>query len=261
MIIIGEKLNSSIPSAFEAMQGCDEGIIDLIKLQAAAGASYLDINAAMFESGETEMIKRVIKLVREHSDCGIMLDSPNPDVIADVITECDGVEVIVNSVTADERIDELAPIAAAYGCGIVVLPMDMDGIPDSAEGRLNRALTAINKLKAAGVAEENIYVDAICETLATCDTNARVALDTIALIKSKTSAKTTCGLSNTSFGLPKRAFINGAFMTIAIYNGLDSAIIDPTSKELRKANYSASAVCGNDEYCMEYINYVREEVM
>lgn len=260
MLVIGEKLNSSIPSAYAAMQGDDEGIIKLIKLQAEAGASYLDVNTALFEQDETVMMKRIVRLVIDNCDCGIMLDSPNPEVLAEVIGECEGRTVILNSVTADERIDELAPVAAKYGCGVVVLPMDMNGIPETAEGRLECALRAIGKLKETGVAEDNIYVDAICETLATCDTNARVALDTIALIKSRTAAKTTCGLSNVSFGLPKRAFINGAFLAIAAYNGLDSAIIDPSSKELRKARFSAMAVCGKDEYCMDYISYVREEL-
>lgn len=261
MIIIGEKLNSSIPSAFAAMQEDDSRIIGLIKLQADAGAQYLDINTALFEDEEAAMMKKVIKLVRENCDCGIMLDSPNPEVLSEVIAECEGADIILNSVTADERIDELGPIAAKYNCGIVVLPMDANGIPDSAEGRLECAKSAVEKLKGFGVAEENIYVDAICETLATCDSNAKTALDTIALIKSQTGAKTTCGLSNISFGLPKRAFINGAFLTVAIYNGLDSAIIDPASKELRKARFTAEAVCGTDEYCMEYINFVREETV
>lgn len=115
------------------------------------------------------------------------------------------------------------------------------------------------KLTSVGVNEENVYVDAICETLATGDTNALTALDTIKLVKEKTGAKTTCGLSNVSFGLPKRAFINAAFMSMAILCGLDSAIIDPTSKELRKALHSAEAVAGKDEYCMNYLEYVRGE--
>lgn len=261
MIIIGEKLNSSIPSAFAVMQGEDEGIISLIKLQSEAGAQYLDINTAMFEGKEAEMMKRVARLVLANSECGLMLDSPNPTVLADVIEEFAGNKIILNSVTADERIDELAPIAAKYNCQVIVLPMDVNGIPESSYGRLSCAKNAIEKLVAAGVSEENIYIDAICETLATCDTNAKTSLEVIAKIKSETSAKTTCGLSNVSFGLPKRAVLNGAFLAIATYLGLDSAIIDPTSKEIRKAMFATDAICGKDEYCMEYINFARDELM
>lgn len=257
MILIGEKLNSSIPSTFKAMKEGDDAIISLIRLQESMGAEYLDINTAMFEGEELEVMKRVVRLAIENSSCGIVLDSPDPAVISAAAELCSGRELILNSVTADERIDELAPIAARLGCGVIVLPMDTQGIPEEAGGRLECAKIAIEKLTAAGVNEENIYVDAICETLATLDTNAKTALETIKLIKSSTNAKTTCGLSNVSFGLPKRAFINSAFVSIAIYNGLDSAIADPTSEELKRAIYASSAVSGLDEYCMEYIGFIR----
>ncbi len=264
MLIIGEKINSSIPSAFKAMQEGDEAILKLIRAQADAGAKYLDVNTALFEDDELSVMKRVIALIRDNSDCGVMLDSPNPAVLTAALEDCAGFEergIILNSVTTDERIDELIPAIVKYGCGVVVLPIDtVNGIPDTAEGRLANAKTAIQKLTAAGVPEENIYVDAICETLATGDLNARITLDTLRLVKAETGAKTTCGLSNVSFGLPKRAFIGGAFLSCAMFAGLDSAIVDPTSKELRKSLFSTNALLGNDEYCMEYITYIREEV-
>lgn len=259
MILIGEKLNSSIPSTLRAMKESDEEIISLIKAQEAAGAAYLDINTAMFEADELPMMEKIVKLALANSSCGIVLDSPDPKVIEEASKLCDGRGLILNSVTADERIDELAPVAAKLGCGVIVLPMDSDGIPETAEGRLECAKKAIAKLTAAGVDEENIYVDAICETLATLDTNAKTSLETIRLVKENTNAKTTCGLSNVSFGLPKRAFVNAAFVSIAIYNGLDSAIADAMNEELRRAIHSANAVSGLDEYCMEYIGFIRGE--
>lgn len=259
MILIGEKLNSSIPSTLRAMKESDEEIISLIKAQEAAGAAYLDINTAMFEADELPMMEKIVKLALSNSSCGIVLDSPDPKVIEEAAKLCAGRELILNSVTSDERIDELAPAAAKLGCGVIVLPMDTDGIPETAEGRLECAKKAIAKLTAAGVDEENIYVDAICETLATLDTNAKTSLETIRLVKENTNAKTTCGLSNVSFGLPKRAFVNAAFVSIAIYNGLDSAIADAMNEELRRAIHSANAVSGLDEYCMEYIGFIRGE--
>ncbi|MCI8387643.1 MAG: dihydropteroate synthase [Clostridiales bacterium] len=262
MIVIGEKLNSSIPSAFEAMKNGDEAIISLIKAQEEAGANYLDINTALFEDDELDMMKKVLRLVLDNSDCGIVLDSPNPDILAEAAKGCEGRDLILNSVTTDERIDELTPVIAELGCGVVVLPINkVEGIPDTAEGRLAGAKAAIEKLTAAGISEDRIYIDAICETLATNDTNAKTSIETIRLIKSETGANTVCGLSNVSFGLPKRAFINSAFLSIALYCGLDAAIIDPCSKELKKARYSASAVSGADEYCMEYISFIREDYM
>jgi 5-methyltetrahydrofolate corrinoid/iron sulfur protein methyltransferase len=262
MIIIGEKINSSIPSAFEAMKSGDDAILSLIKAQESAGANYLDVNTAMFGDAELDMMKKVIRLILDNSSCGIMIDSPNPSVLADASLICRGRDLILNSVTTDERIDELAPIAADLGCGIVALPMNKsEGIPDSAEGRLKCAIQAIDKLVSSGVSEDNIYIDAICETIATCDTNAKTAIDTINLIKTKTKAKTVCGLSNVSFGLPKRVFLNSAFLSVAIFSGLDAAIIDPCIMEIRKALYSANVIAGLDEYCMEYINFIREVYM
>lgn len=262
MIIIGEKINSSIPSAFEAMKSGNDAIIELIRTQREAGANYLDVNTAMFESGELDMMKKIIQLILVHSDCGIMADSPNPSVLAEAAKFCGGRDLILNSVTVDERIDELAPVAAELGCSIVVLPINKeDGIPDNALGRLEGAKLAISKLVAAGVPEDKIFIDAICETLATCDTNAKTTIDTIRLVKSETGAKTVCGLSNVSFGLPKRSFINSAFLSAALFCGLDSAIIDPCSRELRKSLYSAAVVAGLDEYCMEYIGFVRGEYL
>lgn len=257
MILIGEKLNSSIPSTFEAMKNGDKEVLSIIKAQENAGAKYLDINTAMFENSELEIMEKIVKAVIANSECGIVLDSPNPAVLEKAAELCVGRELILNSVTSDERIDELAPIAAKLNSGVILLPMDTDGIPETAEERLECAKKGIKKLKSYGVKEENIYVDAICETLATLDTNALTSLETIRLIKENTNAKTTCGLSNVSFGLPKRAYINAAFVSIAVYNGLDSAIADASNEELRRAIYASSAVSGKDEYCMEYIGFIR----
>ncbi len=258
MIIIGEKLNSSIPSSFEAMKSGDDAILALIKKQEAAGADYIDINTALFEEKELEMMNKIAKLVCENTSLGVVLDSPNAQVLVEAIKSCTADRIIVNSVTTDERIDELTPVIAEKGCGVVVLPIDTEnGIPDTAEGRLLNAKKAIEKLTGAGIGEDLIYVDSICETLATCDTNATVSLKTIELIKKETKANTVCGLSNISFGLPKRQFINSSFLSIAMYLGLDAAIIDASSPELTKARFSAGAVCGRDEYCMEYISFIR----
>lgn len=260
MLIIGEKLNSSIPSALDAMNAGEEAVAAIIDLQNAAGADYIDINTALMGERELEIMKMSARLVIERTSLGIMLDSPSAGVLAGAAEVCGGRKLILNSVTSDERIDEVAPLAAETGCGVVVLPIDSsDGIPPTADGRLALAERAIEKLTGAGVSEENIYIDAICETLATGDGNARCALDTIRLIKEKTGAKTVCGLSNVSFGLPKRAFINASFMSMAAFCGLDAAIADPCSKELRKAMRAAEAVAGRDEYCMEYIGFIRDE--
>ena len=262
MILIGEKLNSSIPSTLEAMKKGEDALLPIITSQAEAGAAYLDINTALLGEEELPMMKKIISLVIAHSDCGLVLDSPNPSVLSEAVKACEDRPVILNSVTVDERIEEVIPTLAEKHCGVILLPIDRkNGIPATAEKRLENAEKAIARLKNAGVPEEKIWVDVIVETLATADDKAKIALDTVALIKSHTKAKSVCGLSNLSFGLPKRAFLNASFLSIANYLGLDAAIADPTSPELRKAFYASSVVCGEDEYCMNYIGFIRKEYL
>jgi len=263
MIVIGEKLNSSIPSTWEAMQSGDtEKLTAMIRRQEECGADYLDINTAMFgEEEKAEMVK-LVSLAMENSSCGIMLDSPSPDVIAYVLPLIKDRPVIVNSVTLCERVKGLAPLIAECGAGVVAMPSDENGIPAEASQRIENACRLIEILSDYGIAEENIYVDCICEALAVGDTNAKITLDTIRGVQEiHPSVKTVCGLSNVSFGLPKRIFINTAFLCAALYAGLDGAIMDCTSEKMTEALKSAEAVIGKDEYCMNYIEYVREKYL
>ena len=128
MILIGEKLNSSIPKTNEAMAKRDERyIIEMIKLQEACGAHYLDINTAT-AGPESELMRWIIGLVREHSSCGIMVDSCNVPVIEDALEAASGADVIVNSITATKRLHELAGIIKEKNVSVVCLPIDDAGI-------------------------------------------------------------------------------------------------------------------------------------
>lgn len=116
----------------------------------------------------------------------------------------------------------------------------------------------IEKLTAAGIAADNIYVDVLAEALATEEKAAATTLKTIRLIKEKyPEIQTICGLSNISFGLPKRANLNAAFLAMALVSGLDAAILDCSSPRIQDMLYTAEALLGRDEYCMEYIGYCR----
>lgn len=259
MIIIGEKLNSSIPKTLEALNSKDEAyIVDLIKSQEECGADYLDINTAVCEN-EVENLKWVIGLVLSNCKCGIMLDSPSSSTIKEVIGLCNGRKVIINSITVDERIDELMPVIKETGGGVVGLPISKEGMPNTAQKRVENATKLIQKLTDFGIDEKNIYIDALAETLATESENCMIAIDTIAgLSKLYPNVNTTCGLSNVSFGLPKRLLINSAFLAMAIASGLSSAIMDITSLGMRNMLYASLAVAGHDEYCMDYITHIRE---
>lgn len=141
------------------------------------------------------------------------------------------------------------------------LPIVGREIPAQPEGRLKNADLLIEKLTAAGIAADNIYVDVLAEALATEEKAAATTLKTIRLIKEKyPEIQTICGLSNISFGLPKRANLNAAFLAMALVSGLDAAILDCSSPRIQDMLYTAEALLGRDEYCMEYIGYCRENM-
>jgi 5-methyltetrahydrofolate--homocysteine methyltransferase len=258
MILIGEKLNSSIPRTLGALKNRDtDYLVKLIKKQTSAGAFYLDVNTALAEN-EAETMLWLISLITEHSDCGIMLDTPNADVIAAVMPKIRDKKLIINSVTMDEKYDGLIKIAAEYKAGLVCLPMNGRHIPATAEERLVVALALVEKLRRAGVKNENIYMDALAGAIAADNSNAPVTLNTIRLIKEKEpQINIICGLSNISFGLPGRVRLNAAFLMMAMQNGLNSVIADVLSKEIQEAIIMARVLLGLDEYCMAYIEWYR----
>ena len=253
MLIIGEKLNSSIPSVKKLMDANDtEGLIALIEKQRDAGAEYLDVNTALCEN-EAEMMKQIISLIIARTSCGIVLDSPDPRIILDAIPLCGDRPVIVNSVTPTDRFDALVPaLANKYpSVGVVALPIDVED---------RDALDAfIQRLTDAGISPDRIYMDLLIESVATNDIAGKHALDTLVYIKhSYPALKTTCGLSNIAFGLPSRHTVNTAFFALASALGLDSAIMDPTAPSMRKTISAIRLLSGEDEYCMDYITCIQE---
>jgi len=261
MIIVGEKLNSSIPRMQELMREKNTEAIKQIAIdQQNAGANFLDINTAIFREDELEILKYVLDIVIQNTECGIKLDSPSPAVIEEAIKLISNREVIINSVTLQDRINELLPIAKAYNSGVVCLPIDKDGIPKTAEKRVDNSLKLIKILEQAGIKKDKIYIDVLAETLAVESESAVTTINTVAeLRKVESEVHIICGVSNVSFGLPKRASINAAFLTTAIFAGLDSGIVDITNEQIQSTIYIGELVAGKDEYCMEYLGYIRSK--
>ena len=259
MLIIGEKLNSSIPKTLEAMKAGDEGYLsELIERQAQCGADFLDINTALTGDKELSNMLWATKLAATKSDCGIMLDSPDPEIILKALAAVSGREIIVNSVNAEARYDELLAAVAKSGTSVVCMPIKDRKIPETADGRLNAAGEIIEKLRSFGIPDGKIYIDVLVEAIATGEEGAMPALDTIKAVKGAfPKVKTICGLSNVSFGLPERGRLNSFFLAMALLSGIDAAICDPTSERLRDALSASQALLGKDEYCLEYIGNAR----
>ena len=260
MIIVGEKLNSSIPKTLQALINRDsEWIVNLVKTQQASGADYLDLNTALTGKNEIDDMLWLMDLVQANSNCGIMIDSPNQDVIASCIQKVEKRKTIINSITLDDKFDALTDIAIQYGAGVVCLPLKGNAIPLTAYERYQNARMLIKKLRDKGIPDENIYVDVLAEAIATNDHAASTALKTIVLVKNGfPEIRTICGLSNVSFGLPDRMKLNSVFLSMAIQNGLDSAILDITSETVKSTLAAANALVGKDEYCINYIDHCRK---
>ncbi|MBE7019256.1 MAG: dihydropteroate synthase [Ruminococcaceae bacterium] len=260
MLIISEKLNSSIPSVLEFFQKKDDdALIELIKKQESAGATYIDINTAVLQDGELDAMLYAIDLVKKNSKLGIMIDTPNVSVVHKAVEAAEGSNIIINSVTVSERIDELMDLFKSHPDMMVVgLPIPKAGIPHTAEERVRYAGEIIEKFAANGIGEERIFIDVLVEALAVGDNNAALCLETLRLLKETyPNVKTTGGFSNISFGLPKRMVLNTAFLAMAMYQGLDSAIMDPAPDAMRKSYRAINALLGKDEYCMDYIDEIR----
>ncbi len=261
MIIVGEKLNSSIPKMYDLMKEQNSEAIKQIAIdQQNSGANFLDINTAIFGENEYDMLKYVLDIVLENTECGIMLDSPSPAIIEEAIKLISNREVIVNSITLQDRITELLPTIKSYNSGVVCLPIDKDGIPKTAQRRVENSVKLIEILQEAGVEKNKIYIDVLAEALAIDNEAAVTTINTIAnLRKADAEVHIICGVSNVSFGLPKRSSINSAFLTTAIFAGLDSGIVDITNEQIKNTIYIAELIAGKDEYCMEYLGYIRSK--
>ena len=256
MIIIGEKLNGSIPSVAKAIAEKDADLIrERARMQAEAGATFLDVCASVEEAVEVETLKWMIDLVQEVTDTLICVDSPSARSCVAAIPFCKR-PGLINSVSLEgDKIDTIFPVIADTDWECVALLCDNDGIPDSVERRMKIFFGIMEKAKQYGIAPSRLHIDPLVVTLGTDQTALTVFADCCRRIKYEyPEIHITSGLSNISFGLPVRKNINQAFMVLAMNAGMDSAIVDPTNKNMIGMIYATNALLERDEYCLQYID-------
>ena len=256
MIIIGEKLNGSIPSVAKAIAEKDADLIrERARMQAEAGATFLDVCASVEEAVEVETLKWMIDLVQEETDTPICVDSPSARSCVAAIPFCKR-PGLINSVSLEgDKIDTIFPVIADTDWECVALLCDNDGIPDSVERRMKIFFGIMEKAKQYGIAPSRLHIDPLVVTLGTDQTALTVFADCCRRIKYEyPEIHITSGLSNISFGLPVRKNINQAFMVLAMNAGMDSAIVDPTNKNMIGMIYATNALLERDEYCLQYID-------
>ncbi|MBN2452885.1 MAG: dihydropteroate synthase [Candidatus Omnitrophica bacterium] len=261
MLVIGERINSTRTKIREAIKARDTGhIIREAGGQIAAGASYIDVNCAVTTGDELQDMDWVLSVIQSNiPGANICIDSPNHRALEKGLRLCKSKErPFINSITAERaRMKNILPLALEYDTKLVALTMDESGMPATASERLAIASRICDSVKKAGFDIGNLYIDALIRPISTEPEQAVEYLRSIKMIKDL-GARTICGLSNVSFGLPDRGLINSIFLAMAVSEGLDAAIIDPTEKHVASSLSAADALLGSDEYCAKYIKAFRE---
>ena len=254
-IVVGERIN---PTGKKKLQAeLKEGNLDLVRQMAMEqdenGASILDINMGMNGIDEKEMMKQVIYEVSSTVDCPLCIDSSHVDVIEEALRIYPG-RALINSISLEsEKIEKLLPIAARYGAMFILLPLSDEGLPKDIEEKQQIIETVYNRAMELGMAHEDIVVDGLVATIGANPEAARECYDTIAYCKDVRKLPTICGLSNISFGLPERMYVNTAFLTMAICKGLTMAIANPSQELLMNAAFASDMLLHRPDSDIRYI--------
>lgn len=259
MIIVGELINASRKAVRTNIENQDaDAIKQIASDQFMAGAHYIDVNAGVFVGKEPEYLKWLVETVQSVVDAPCCIDSPDPKAIETALAVHKGTPMI-NSISLEkERYEALLPIVGGTDLKVVALCMSDEGMPKSTDDRLKIADKLINGLLQKNVAIENIYVDPLVQPVSTNNMFGVEFLNAIEqIVTTFKGIHTMCGLSNISFGLPHRPFLNQTFMSMAIANGLDGAIVNPLDKKMMANIIAATTLAGKDEYCTEYLKAYR----
>lgn len=254
-ILIGERINPTGKKRFK--QALAEGDIPYILRQGIdqqeAGAQALDVNVGLPGIDEAEMMRRVVTELQGVLDLPLQLDTSDPAALEVGLRLCNG-KPLLNSVNGKrESLETVLPLAAKYGAVVVCLCLDESGIPETAEGRFRIAEKIRTAAASFGIGLENLVFDPLCLTVSSDPAAARVTLDTIRLLRTRWNARTVLGVSNVSFGLPRRELLNATFFTMAMREGLSAGIVNPNNAAMMDAYRAYRALLGIDAQCADYI--------
>ena len=262
MIIIGELINASRKAIKAAIEAQDTEAIQKVAIdQAAAGADYIDVNAGVFVGQEPEYLRRLVETVQAVTEKPCAIDSPDPVAIEAALSVHKGTPLI-NSISLEkDRYQKLLPIVAGTDMKVIALCMSDRGMPQTVADRMAIADELVNGLLKHEVAVENILVDPLVQPLSVDDSFGAEFINTIEqIVITFPGIHTACGLSNISYGLPARKFMNQTFMTMAIAKGLDGAIINPLDDRMMANIVAAEALAGKDSFCTNYLKAFRAGV-
>jgi 5-methyltetrahydrofolate corrinoid/iron sulfur protein methyltransferase len=259
MIIIGELINASRKVIAAAIQAQDAAAIQKVaKDQAEAGVDYIDVNAGVFMGKEPEYLKWLVETVQAAVDKPCAIDSPDPAAVEAALAVHKGTPMI-NSISLEkERYEKLMPIIAGTDMKVIALCMSDKGMPKTVDDRMQIAEEMIECLVKNSVKVENIFVDPLVQPISVENNFGVEFINSIEkIVTAYPGIHTACGLSNISYGLPARKFMNQTFMTMAIAKGLDGAILNPLDKRMMACITAAEALGGRDNFCMNYLKAYR----
>lgn len=260
-VIIGERINPTGKKKLQAaLREGDTGyVLNEAFKQEEAGAHILDVNVGLPGLDEPAVLTKMVEAIQEVTGLPLQLDTSNPVAMEAALRRYNG-KPLINSVNGkEESLRTILPLVKKYGGGLVCLALDDDGIPATAEGRLAIARKIVQRAEEIGIPRRELLVDGLTMPVSAGGDNARVTLETIHRAKTELGVKTALGVSNVSFGLPKREQLNQSFFTMALHQGLDGAIINPMSGAMVGAYRSYRALMGLDDQCQEYMEAFRDE--
>lgn len=257
-VIIGERINPTGKRRLAAsLLAKDMGRVRrLARSQVEQGAAVLDINVGAAGVDEVELLPLAVKAVCEVTDVPLCLDSPNVEALRAALDVYEG-KALINSVNGEEKkLEQVLPLVKEYGAAVIALTMDDSGIPSDAATRVAIATKIVERAEALGIPRHDVIID--CLALAVCADcrTAMVTLDAIRGVREQLGVNMTLGASNISFGLPDRESVNGFFLAMALFAGVNAPIADPRSS--RKVVLIADLLLGRDEFGMAYVTYCRQ---
>jgi 5-methyltetrahydrofolate--homocysteine methyltransferase len=254
-VIIGERINPTGRKrlAEEMKVGDFTTVVVDTQAQIAAGAHMLDVNAGIPLADEPAILAETVRLVQSLTDVPLSIDSSIVAALEAGLSVYEG-KPLVNSVTGeDDRLESVLPLVAKYGAAVVAITNDETGISEDPDVRFAVAEKIVRTAADHGIAAHDIVVDPLVMPIGAMGTAGRQVFSLVRRLHDELGVNTTCGASNVSFGLPNRHGLNGAFLSMAIANGMTSAITSPLHEEVRQAVMAADVLMGADAHAAAWI--------
>jgi 5-methyltetrahydrofolate--homocysteine methyltransferase len=259
-VVIGERINPTGRKklAAEMAAGDFSTVVADVHAQVAAGAHMLDVNAGIPLADEPAILAETVRLVQTLTDLPLSIDS---SIVAALEAGLDAYvgKPLVNSVTGEEeRLEAVLPLVAKHGAAVIAITNDETGISEDPDVRFAIAKRIVERADDHGIAAADVVVDPLVMPIGAMGTAGRQVFALVRRLHDELGVNTSCGASNVSFGLPNRGVLNAAFLTMAIANGLTSAITSPLHEEIRAAIMAADVMTGADAHCRAWISRFRD---